>query len=125
MQRYTIKDFIDAGYVLAFNVNFLGRYSGMIYGKNGRLILTSRDFKPLKKHKNIYNLLKRSNRFIKISGKEGHYILQMLDLHYEGPNKEISYYLLQDFETDSDIDRLLEKYDESKKETNVNRLKKH
>ena len=48
MRDYTIKDFIDAGFTLTFHVDNLGRYTGMLTGKNLKGVLRPRDLKALK-----------------------------------------------------------------------------
>ena len=123
MPKYTIKDYIDAGYSFTFSVDDMGKYNGLLNGRESRIYLTEQNLLDLKEYENIYNLLKNSFRIIKINGGENHYVLQMLDLHYEGPYNEMSYYLLEDIEAAPTIEELLKKYDDMKKETNVNSLK--
>lgn len=120
MYHPTIKEYIDDGFTLTFCVSDMHKFEGMLNGRYGRVYLTQSNMKDFKKYKNIFNLLNNSFRIIKISGEDNHYILQMLDLQFEGPYNENQYYLLEDLETDSDLLRLLENYDNKvKEETNV------
>ncbi len=119
MSDLTIKDYIDNGFTLTFYLTNTNKYQGVLNGRQGRLYLTDYNLNDLKEFKNIFNLLKANNRLIKISGNENNYILQMLELQYEGPYNEYCYYLLKDIESSDSLDDLLNKYDDKKKGTNV------
>ncbi len=110
-----IKEYIETGLVLAFHLTEDNRYEGLLYGKEGTAFLSHRELKELKKYEGIYNLLKDSERIIKITYAGGIYYLQMLDIHYEGEYNEISYYLLRDFETNDNYENLLDEYDKKQK----------
>ena len=110
---------IDNGFTLTFYLTNTNKYHGVLNGRQGRIYLTDYNLNDLKEFKNIFNLLKANNRLIKISGNENNYILQMLELQYEGPYNEYCYYLLKDIESSNSLDDLLNKYDDKKKETNV------
>ena len=60
MKKTTYKELIDNGYVLAFWLDFFGRYKGIIYGNKQRVFLRTRDFQALTKYKSIHKLLKNS-----------------------------------------------------------------
>ena len=118
--EFTIKDYIDDGLIFAFQVNNMQRYEGILYGKLRRLYLTENNLEDLKEFENIYNELNNSFKLIKIFNSGNGYMLQVLDLKYEGPYNENAYYMLEDYVTSNDLIDLLKKYDNKIKEkTNV------
>ena len=120
MSNYSIKDLVEAGYTITIYTDTFGRFLGTLMGRRTRAFLKPKDLKIFKDFKNIHKLLKEENRFIKLSGRKGYYLLQMLELHYD--DEFAGRYMLEDFETSEDFEDLLKKYDDMKK-TNDNRMR--
>ena len=114
----TIKDYIDGDFTFAFLVNRMQRYEGILYSKYGNVFLTEKNLEDLKQFENIYNLLNNSLKLIKITKIDNEYLLQELELHYEGPYNEKKYYMLENFITSSNLLDLLKEYDNIIKEEN-------
>ena len=118
MKGPTIKDYIDAGFSLIFFVGQFGLYHGLLNGRQWRMLLNPVNLRGLKKYKNIYKLLKSSDKIIRINGSEGYYLLQLL-----GKDNDTMYgenlYMVQETESDDTIAGLLTKFNDSIKLDNV------